>query len=75
MLPPTVTAEKGQDNGADNADADKDSETEAAILKSSILIVDDQPAHVHLLERLLRESGYVNVSSTLDPRQVVALHR
>jgi CheY-like chemotaxis protein len=48
---------------------------EAAILKSSILIVDDQAAHVHLLERLLQDTDYVNVSSTLDPREVGALHR
>jgi CheY-like chemotaxis protein len=52
-----------------------DNEAEAAILKSSILIVDDQAAHVHLLERLLQDTGYVNVSSTLDPREVGALHR
>jgi DNA-binding response OmpR family regulator len=51
------------------------SETEAAILRSSILIVDDQAAHVHLLERLLQDAGYVNVTSTLDPRQVIALNR
>jgi CheY-like chemotaxis protein len=51
------------------------SDNEAAILKSSILIVDDQAAHVHLLERLLQDTGYVNVSSTLDPREVGALHR
>jgi CheY-like chemotaxis protein len=50
-------------------------EAEAAILKSSILIVDDQAAHVHLLERLLQDTDYVNVSSTLDPREVGALHR
>jgi CheY-like chemotaxis protein len=50
-------------------------DTESAILRSSILIVDDQAAHVHLLERLLHDVGYVNVSSTLDPRQVAALHR
>jgi DNA-binding response OmpR family regulator len=54
---------------------DGDNDAEAAILQSSILIVDDQAAHVHLLERLLQDFGYVNVSSTLDPRQVGALHR
>jgi CheY-like chemotaxis protein len=44
-------------------------------LNAGILIVDDQAANVKLLERLLRDSGYVNVSSTLDPLQVCALHR
>ena len=45
------------------------------ILRSTILIVDDQEANVRLLERLLGEAGYSNVSSTTDPRTVVALHR
>ena len=40
-----------------------------------ILIVDDQAANVQLLERLLREAGYGNIASTLDPLQVCALHR
>ena len=71
MLPPAPT----RDDGHDDDQRDPYSDTEAAILESSILIVDDQAAHVHLLERLLRETGYVNVSSTLDPREVVALHR
>jgi CheY-like chemotaxis protein len=83
MLSPNAIHQDGQDDRKDNADADadagvhegKDSDIEAAILQASILIVDDQVAHVHLLERLLRETGYVNVSSTLDPRQVGALHR
>ena len=69
MLPATQTQ---FDNEKDSGD---DSEAEASILKSSILVVDDQVAHVNLLERLLHDSGYVNVSSTLDPRQVGALHR
>lgn len=47
---------------------------ETDILKARILIVDDQPANVHLLKRLLAEAGYDNVSSTADPTQVCALH-
>ena len=82
MLPPNATHQGGHDGQDDrlegataNAHESKDSDTEAAILQSRILIIDDQAAHVHLLERLLRETGYVNVSSTMDPRQVGALHR
>ncbi len=71
MLPSTASQECGPDKGQ----VETDSDTEAAILKSSILIVDDQVAHVRLLERLLQDTGYVNVSSTLDARQVCALHR
>ena len=44
------------------------------ILRSTILIVDDQEANVRLLERLLREAGYSNVSSTTDSRTVGELH-
>ncbi len=45
------------------------------ILAARILIVDDQASNVLLLERLLDESGYTAVSSTMDPQQVCALHR
>jgi PAS domain S-box-containing protein len=48
---------------------------EQDILEARILIVDDQEANVHLLERLLGEAGYTNLSSTMDPQQVCALHR
>ncbi len=44
------------------------------ILHAAILIVDDQPVNVQLLEFLLSGSGYTNVHSTTDPRQVVGLH-
>jgi CheY-like chemotaxis protein len=47
---------------------------ERDILAARILIVDDQPANVRLLSRLLAEAGYANVSSTMDPTQVCALH-
>jgi PAS domain S-box-containing protein len=47
----------------------------AGSLDASILIVDDQDANVKLLERLLAEAGYTNVTSTTDPKKVVALHR
>jgi adenylate cyclase len=44
------------------------------ILKAKILVVDDQPANVLLLERMLGEAGYQSVTSTLDPRTVRELH-
>lgn len=49
--------------------------SEADVLNARILIVDDQTAHVHLLERLLGDAGYQNVSATTDPLQVLALHQ
>ena len=38
-----------------------------ASLKAPILIVDDNPANVLLLERILGEGGYRNVHTTTDP--------
>jgi len=49
--------------------------TESEILKSSILIVDDQEPNVMLLKQLLGEAGYESVVSTMDPHEVCALHR
>jgi two-component system, cell cycle response regulator len=45
------------------------------ILKASILIVDDQESNVILLKQLLSEAGYTRVSSTMNSREVCALHR
>jgi len=47
----------------------------SAILKAKILIVDDLPANVLLLERMLTGAGYASVASTLDPRAVSDLHQ
>ena len=49
--------------------------TESDLLNASILIVDDQEVNVSLLEQLLHEAGYTRVASTMDPREVCALHR
>ena len=48
---------------------------ERDLLDASLLIVDDQEANVSLLEQLLRDAGYTRVASTMDPREVWALHR
>ncbi len=45
------------------------------ILNAGILIVDDQDANLQLLERMLREAGYTNITKTQDPQAVCALHR
>ena len=45
------------------------------LLNASILIVDDQESNVTLLEHMLRQVGYQNVTSTMDPQGVCALHR
>jgi CheY-like chemotaxis protein len=45
------------------------------ILSAKVLIVDDQEAHVLLLERMLRGAGYTSVESTMNPREVCELHR
>lgn len=43
-------------------------------LEAKILIVDDQQANVQLLELMLQRAGYQQVSSTMDPTAVCALH-
>ncbi len=39
-----------------------------------ILIVDDQKSNIRLLELTLRRAGYLEVSSTVEPRDVAAMH-
>jgi len=45
------------------------------ILGGKILIVDDLQANVQLLERMLRDAGYVSITSTMVPGEVCELHR
>lgn len=49
--------------------------TESEILNASILVVDDQPANIALLEQLLQQEGYTRVTSTMQPQEVCSLHR
>src|SRR2546425_1430019 len=44
------------------------------LLDARILIADDEPANVRLLERLLGQAGYRNVRATTDSRQVRTLY-
>ncbi|MCC6072539.1 response regulator [Massilia sp. GCM10020059] len=45
------------------------------ILNASILVVDDQEANVMLLDQMLRNEGYTNITTTQLPREVQALHQ
>ena len=45
------------------------------ILNASILIVDDQEANVMLLEQMLRNGGYTNITTTQLPTEVLGLHQ
>lgn len=47
----------------------------ADILNAAILIVDDLPANVEMLEEMLRSAGYKHITSTIDPHSVCELHR
>src|SRR5262249_5809635 len=40
---------------------------------ATILIVDDEPQVVRLLDRLLRSDGYASIVSTMDPREATRL--
>jgi signal transduction histidine kinase len=46
-----------------------------ALDDARILIVDDEPSNVLLMERLLNDAGYRNLSTTTDSRQVLHLFR
>ncbi|MBC7436082.1 MAG: response regulator [Bdellovibrionales bacterium] len=47
---------------------------QAEILDANILVVDDQPANVQLLEQMLGSASYRRVTSTTRPESVCALH-
>jgi PAS domain S-box-containing protein len=49
--------------------------TQSDILNASVLIVDDQEVNVSLLLQMLQDAGYANVTSTMNPQEVCALHR
>src|SRR6266852_5289707 len=40
---------------------------------SNILIVDDEPANVLLLQSIFEASGYTRIKTTIDPRQVTSM--
>ena len=42
--------------------------------RACILIVDDEPVNVRLLERILQQAGYTNLVRSLDPTMVAALY-
>lgn len=44
------------------------------IKEAKILVVDDQPANVTLIEKMLEIDGYMNVISTTDPTQAESLY-
>jgi PAS domain S-box-containing protein len=48
---------------------------ESEILNASVLIVDDQESNVSLLRQMLEGAGHTRIASTMDPREVCALHR
>ena len=47
---------------------------DAGLKKANILIVDDQPANVAILEGFLQMQGYENLATTTDPRNVMQLY-
>lgn len=47
---------------------------EKTVKEAKILIVDDQPANVTLIEKMLDIDGYINVISTTDPTQVESIY-
>lgn len=46
----------------------------SAVQNARLLIVDDEPANVAMLQDILQEEGFRNVRSTMDPFQAVPLY-
>src|SRR2546428_12936597 len=44
------------------------------LIARRILIVDDEPVNVRLLERILHEAGWTDICSTTDARAAAARH-
>ena len=49
--------------------------SEAEILNARILIVDDHECNTEVFEIMLSQAGYLQVSSTMNPTEVCALHQ
>src|SRR5450631_1817769 len=49
--------------------------SQADILNAKILVVDDKPANVLLIEGMLRVAGYTCFHSTTNPQAVCKMHR
>src|SRR3954464_12150128 len=49
--------------------------SESDILSANVLLVDDEEANVLLLRRTLSAARYVSIASTMNPREVLDLHR
>lgn len=43
--------------------------------KAKVLVIDDEPANIALLTRLLQREGFKHVSSTADPRDALDMFR
>lgn len=50
------------------------SDLEKEARQTEILIVDDNPANVLLLEKILEKDGFAHIYSTTDPREVLAMY-
>ena len=49
--------------------------SEAEVLNARILIVDDHECNTEVFEVMLSQAGYLQVSSTMNPTEVCALHQ
>ena len=48
--------------------------SETAVCRGRVLIVDDLPQNIQLLETMLRQEGYCEICSTADPREVLTIY-
>lgn len=64
-----------QISSIDNRSIDNKHSTDTAILSSCIMLVDDEPTNLKLLQKTLAAEGYENVLAVQDPCDVLGLYQ
>ncbi len=64
------SADKRPSSAPDAESAGRELSDPDGILQARILVVDDEPVNVKLLEKMLQAEGYTNVHALTDPRDV-----
>ncbi len=73
LLTRIISSHTSQVDAVAKLDNEFVTDREDNLLRSKILIVDDEEVNVRLLKRILQHGGFTNLSSTTDSRKAVAL--
>src|SRR6187431_313287 len=72
---PAIRGAAQADCGTDRLRRETDQRMQTRSFKHArILIIDDEPANVELLQRLLERAGFANLEATTEPRQAAELY-